>query len=151
MRLKRLRNWRLYRDGRCGGGIILGALRQEQLDPAGASESLARTLQIDPFLRGSPASPSVVRKLLARTLLQTRQPDRAKTQLENVLTDGLDPEASWLLSRAYLLTGNSRKGSPASDFGGRLHHRHIPSRTGRLRRCQGLRTMPRGYLPCRTE
>ena len=51
----------------------------------------------------------MVRKLLARTLLQTGQPDPARIQLETVLTDGPDPEASWLLSRAYLLSGDFAK------------------------------------------
>ena len=90
-------------------GVILGALRQERLDSTGASVALARALQIDPLLHGSPASPAMVRKLLARTLLQTRQPSDAKTQLETVLTEGSDPEASWLLSRAYLLSGDVAK------------------------------------------
>jgi hypothetical protein len=59
-------------------------------------------LRADPDLRGADASPQNVRKLLARTLLQTSEPARAKTFLEAVLAGGTDREASWLMSRAFL-------------------------------------------------
>jgi tetratricopeptide (TPR) repeat protein len=95
------------------GGVILGALCQERLDSSVASKALIRALQADPRLHGAVASPSAVRKLLARTLLQTRQPSQAKTYLETVLLDGPDPEASWLMSRAYLLCGDVPKAAQA--------------------------------------
>jgi hypothetical protein len=100
------------------GNVILGALKQERFDAAGASASLANALRIDPLLRRAPASPAMIRKLLGRTLLQLHQPDQAKTQLEAVLSDGSDPEASWLLSRAYLLSGDVAKATQFLSLAG---------------------------------
>ena len=55
------------------------------------------------------AAPGAVRKLLGRTLLQTGRAEAAKYYLDAVLREGPDAEASWLLSRAYLVCGDTTK------------------------------------------
>lgn len=87
------------------GALILGLLRLELTDPDGASEALGRAVRIDPTLRGAPAPPAEVRKVLARSLLQAGRPAEARAQLRVVLAAGRDAEASWLLSRAWLQAG----------------------------------------------
>jgi len=88
------------------GSVILGILHQERSNPAGAAEALDRALQADPQLQGAPASPTEVRKLLARTLLETNQTQKAAAHLEAIVSSPPDLETSWLLSRAYLLSGD---------------------------------------------
>jgi tetratricopeptide (TPR) repeat protein len=97
----------------CRGNVILGMLYQERADPARARVSLDRALRADPLVHGAPASAIEVRKLLARTLLETGDPKGAVTHLEIAMAAGPDPETSWLLSRAYLLTGKTSK---ATEF-----------------------------------
>jgi cytochrome c-type biogenesis protein CcmH/NrfG len=84
------------------GLLMLGVLRVEMNDPAGASEVLQRGLELDPDVRGAIIAPSTLRKALARAMLQTGRPGAAKGPLTAVLDSGADPEASWLLSRVYL-------------------------------------------------
>ena len=91
------------------GSVILGILHQEQANPAGAAEALARALQADPQLQGAPASSTEVRKLLARTLLETNQARKAAAHLEAIVSNPPDLETSWLLSRAYLILGDIPK------------------------------------------
>ena len=91
------------------GNVILGILHQERASPARAAEALDRALQADPQLRGAPASLIEVRKLLARTLLETNQAPKAAAHLEAIISNPPDQETSWLLSRAYLLSGDIPK------------------------------------------
>jgi tetratricopeptide (TPR) repeat protein len=88
------------------GSVILGILHQEQANPAGAAEALDRALRADPQLQGAPASSIEVRKLLARSLLETNQTQKAVACLEAIISNPPDHETSWLLSRAYLLSGD---------------------------------------------
>jgi tetratricopeptide (TPR) repeat protein len=95
------------------GGVVLGILSDKNADPERAVPALTGALQADPNLRGAAASPRAVRTLLARDLLEIRQPDKAKTQLDAVLSGGDDPEAFWLLSRALLQKNDPRKAAEA--------------------------------------
>ena len=103
------------------GSLVLGVLRHEAGDPVAASAALARAIEVDPTLRDGMAPPAAVRKLLARGLLQTDRPGVAKGHLETVLKSGPDPEASWLLSRVFLLEEDAPRATAAlasaGDFG----------------------------------
>jgi hypothetical protein len=82
---------------------MLGRIRSELDDPAGAARALRRGLQIDPQGRSiAPLPVASVRKLLAGSLLRAGQPAEARTILEAHLEAGPDPEASWLLSRCFI-------------------------------------------------
>jgi tetratricopeptide (TPR) repeat protein len=87
------------------GSVTLGLLLKDQNDPAGSARALEQALQHDPALQGAPVPPAAIRKLLARELLETSRPARARAQLLNVLGEGQDSEADWLLSRAWLQEG----------------------------------------------
>ena len=89
------------------GAAILGLLRIELEDYAAAVEPLKRALKIDPTLRGSEAGPAFLRKALANSLLQIGRHAEAKEQLRIVLDEGRDADASWLLSRAWLQSGDA--------------------------------------------
>lgn len=89
------------------GDFMLGVIRFEQGDPQAAAESLQRALKRDPLARGASSPPAQFHKALARALLRTGQPVPAKEQLLEVLKNGPDSEASWLLGRAALQEGNT--------------------------------------------
>ena len=89
------------------GDQILGQAQYENDDPAEAANSWRRALNCDPSAQGGPGSSGQLRKLLARALMRVGRRGRAKTQLEAVLTAAADPEASWLLSRVFLLDGSA--------------------------------------------
>jgi len=89
------------------GEVVLGLLLGTEHDPVGSATALDHALRLDPTLAGSATSPAAVRKLLARSLLQTRRPAEARRSLEAVLAEGTDPEATWLLSRAFLQEGDT--------------------------------------------
>jgi tetratricopeptide (TPR) repeat protein len=83
--------------------VMLGRIRAEVQDPAGAARALRRALEIDP--RGQAFAPlpvDSVRKLLAGSLLQSGRPAEARAVLETTLRAGPDPEASLLLSRSFI-------------------------------------------------
>ncbi len=85
------------------GLLVLGTARAELHDPAGAVVALRRFFELDP--EGAVAAPSPVRPfrlLLARSLLKTRRPAEARQVLANLLAQGPDAEASWLLGRSYI-------------------------------------------------
>jgi hypothetical protein len=83
--------------------LMLGTARAEIRDAAGAAEALQRWLELDP--EGRAAAPHPVapfQKLLAGSLLKSRQPQAARTVLQTLLGAGPDPEAAWLLSRCFI-------------------------------------------------
>jgi tetratricopeptide (TPR) repeat protein len=85
------------------GFLMLGTARAELADPAGAAEALRRWRQFDPEGRSAAPHPvAAFRKLLARSLLKSRQPSEARAVLEALLEAGPDPEATWLLSRSFI-------------------------------------------------
>jgi tetratricopeptide (TPR) repeat protein len=93
------------------GLLILGEIQLLLKNPDGAAEAIRKGLELDPSAKGLPVSPHHFRKLLARSWLEIGQPARAietlsaePGKIDSVL---IDPEASWLLSRAYLQNGRS--------------------------------------------
>src|SRR5262249_22703804 len=58
-------------------------------------------------------------RLLARCLLESGQPSRTRFEIEQVLTKGPDPEASWILSRALLMEGRVEQARAALLASGR--------------------------------
>jgi Flp pilus assembly protein TadD len=95
-RLARRPGWEFW------GELDQGMIRSELGDPAGAASALQRALDRPEAARLDRPTLSHHRKLLARSLLRTARPAEAAAVLRQVLGDGPDPEASWLLSRAAL-------------------------------------------------
>ena len=104
--------------------LILGQIKLAQDDPAGAAVCLGRALMLDPTAREDTEPPSFYHKLLARALLRTEQPAEAASQLRTVLDSGSDPEASWLLSRAYLQSGSLNQATAALERGDSYRDEH---------------------------
>lgn len=98
-RLSRQPGWQLQ------GELMLGSLRSELNDPAGAALVLRQALERPEASGLSKELASKYQKLLGRTLIQTSKPDEARALLRKHLDRGLDEEASWLLSRAELAVG----------------------------------------------
>ena len=94
------------------GHRALGPLLLRRHDAAGAAASFREVLR-----REGPggASTASVRKLLARALLSGQKPGEARAVLRPVLDLGPDPEASWLLGRAWLQEGNSAEALAATE------------------------------------
>ena len=84
---------------------MLGAIQFELNDPDGAIALWQRSLALAETTQGSDASSILVRKKLARALLQAQRPVEAIDQLQIVLAQEPDSESFWLLSRAYLQQG----------------------------------------------
>jgi tetratricopeptide (TPR) repeat protein len=93
------------------GSLIVGMLRAEMNDPAGASRALAEALRRDPSARGGLISAAKYRKMLADCLLQVHRPTEARAALSELLAAGSDAEAAWLLSRADLQSGSDSSAS----------------------------------------
>jgi tetratricopeptide (TPR) repeat protein len=106
---------------RSRGALIAGLIHQQRSDPAGAASALGRALYADPDLRGGVAPPAAVRRMLGRALLQIGRPGEARRHLDAVLGAGADPEAAWLLGRAFLQERAAGRASgaiaAAGDFG----------------------------------
>ena len=86
-----------------GANLMLGRVRAEQRDPAGAAEALRIALTRPDEWQGAEPTDRVV-KHLARFLLQTGRPDQARDALRP-LDSSDDPEACWLLTRCDLQQG----------------------------------------------
>ena len=87
--------------------VILGSLRAEVNDSAGAAQAFARALQLDPEGRVNASIPvAQVRKLLAGSLLRSSRAAEARPVLEMHLKAGPDPEATWLLGRCFIQEGD---------------------------------------------
>ena len=98
-RLARLPGWELR------GELDLGTLRAELNDPAGAAAVLRQALKRPETSHLDRPANTQFRKLLARNLLRIALPGEARVILEEMLDNGQDTEASWLLSRARLQEG----------------------------------------------
>jgi tetratricopeptide (TPR) repeat protein len=85
------------------GDLMLGRIRAEQHDPAGAAEALRRALTRPDEWHGAD-QPDRVGKQLARFLLQAGRPDQARDALRH-LAAADDPESNWLLGRCDLQEG----------------------------------------------
>jgi tetratricopeptide (TPR) repeat protein len=95
------------------GDLMLGSIRVALNDLPGAAEAFRRVLSLDPKEIDNSREPSQLRKLIARTLLRVGQPAAARTPLQSILGQRADPEAAWLLSRAYLQEGDKVRAQAA--------------------------------------
>jgi hypothetical protein len=88
------------------GLLLTGQLESMVENPKEGAAALEQGLKRDPAARGAVFPVDYYRKLLARDLLQLGRAHEAQEPLQAVLAGGADPEAAWLLSRAYLQVGN---------------------------------------------
>jgi tetratricopeptide (TPR) repeat protein len=95
------------------GGVRLGRLRADLLDPAGAAAVLSDALRRDPKLDGADLEPAAAVRLLVRCWLRTGRPAEARALLQDDAGRGLDPEGAWLLSRAWLQEGKLTEAASA--------------------------------------
>jgi tetratricopeptide (TPR) repeat protein len=105
-RLEKYPGWELR------GELSRSGILAELNDPAQAATVLRRALARPEAASLDVPTRSKYRKLLARTLLRVGEAAEARDVLLRVLESGPDPEASWLLSRAYLLRGTA---GPAAE------------------------------------
>jgi tetratricopeptide (TPR) repeat protein len=89
------------------GDMVLGTIQATVNDVRGAAESFRRVLRLDPKEIDNSHEPTHFRKLIARIFLRVGQPSLARTLLQSILAQRADPEAAWLLSRAYLQEGDN--------------------------------------------
>ncbi len=92
-------------DWEARGELMLGRIRTEQADTAGAAEAFGRALA-RPDQWHEADRPDRVRKQLARLLLRTGRAERARDALRPLGGSGDDPEACWLISRCDLQQGD---------------------------------------------
>ena len=111
---------------------MFGEIQRLLKNPEGAVDAIKKGLEIDPSAKGLAAGPEHFRKMLARSWLDIGQPNRA---IQTLLTEPgkpgpalTDPEARWLLSRAYLQTGQIADATSALHQSGsyRLENPLIP-------------------------
>ncbi len=100
------------------GFLLLGEIRALLDDRKGAVDALTWGLHSDPRAQGALQPPSYFRKLLARSLLQLGRPAEALRALEAIRSGdatggGLDQEAQWLTSRAWLQEGKLSEAATA--------------------------------------
>ncbi|WP_210420277.1 tetratricopeptide repeat protein [Aquisphaera giovannonii] len=109
-------------SGRPGWGprarLLLGRIRRELLDPAGAATFLDDAIKDGPAIAASGADLREIRLLLATSLIEAARPAEAREVLRAALAAGPDPRASWLLSRACLLAGEAGEAGAALDDSG---------------------------------
>ena len=87
--------------------VILGRIRAEVQDHAGAARALRRGLELDPQGRAvAPLPVDSIRKLLIASLLRSGRPAEARAALDTLLGADPDPEGSWLLSRCFIQEGH---------------------------------------------
>jgi tetratricopeptide (TPR) repeat protein len=104
--------------------LMLGQLRSTLNDPAGAVGVLEPVVRDPKKLVDATSAPSLFLKLLARNLLQISRPADARAQLQEALSSGTDPEASWLLSRAFLQEGMLAPAKTALEQSGNYRAMH---------------------------
>ena len=104
--------------------VLLGDIQKSRNDPDGAVIFWRRAIEHEESATGNVHTPIVQPKELARALLQTRQPVEARLQLDRLLSSQLDPEAFWLLSRAYLQEGEKNKSLAAWEKSGSYRDDH---------------------------
>jgi tetratricopeptide (TPR) repeat protein len=81
--------------------FLRGQIRTQKSDPAGAARAFERALE-QPDQWKFMVDPALIRKQLARCLLQTGQPALAREQVRELTGLNRDQEACWLLSRCDL-------------------------------------------------
>jgi cytochrome c554/c'-like protein len=104
------------------GTLLLGEIRAMLDDPKGAVDALGRGLELDPLAKGALNSAFHYKKVLARSLLQLGRPAEARQAIEATLArngiGGLEPEAEWLMSRAWLQEGKIKEAAAALALAG---------------------------------
>jgi tetratricopeptide (TPR) repeat protein len=104
------------------GLLLLGEIQAMLDDPRGSVESLRAALERDPSASGAPFPLADYRKRLARGLLKLGRPAEARAALDALRESdgagGLDREAEWLLSRAWLQEGKLERAASASSSAG---------------------------------
>ena len=106
------------------GELARGALRSELDDPVGAAIALRRALRGPEATRLEPNLESKHRKTLVRSLLRTENLGDARAELKPLLDRQGDAEASWLLSRIALASGDVREAATALDAAGSYRKLH---------------------------
>jgi tetratricopeptide (TPR) repeat protein len=117
-RLAQLPAWRVR------ASLMLGEARAALNDPAGAVEAIEPVMSSEEALRAATSAPAPFRRNLARNLLRLGRPEPATSQLRLVLRKGPDREASWLLSRALLQTGEIAEANAALGQAGPYRVEH---------------------------
>ena len=102
-RLRRQPGWASRAD------MMLGTIRASINDLPGAAESFRRAMGLDPAEIDKSRDPSQFRKQIARAFLRAGRPVEARSPLQSILDRRADPEAAWLLSRAYLQEGDKAR------------------------------------------
>ncbi len=104
------------------GFLLLGEIRVQLDDRKGTIDALSRGLELDPGANGALHPPSYFRNLLARSLLALGRATEARHALEGIragdANGGLDPEAEWLKSRAWLQEGKIPEADGALTLAG---------------------------------
>ncbi len=115
-RLSRLPGWEVR------GSILLGRLRLDLLDPAGAAAAFGQALDRDPRLDGTGTTPLEVETLLIRGLLQSGRAAEALDRLRRLeaCPDPGGAEIASLSSRAFLQQGRIAEARAALERVGRL-------------------------------
>ncbi|MGP0067354.1 MAG: multiheme c-type cytochrome, partial [Isosphaeraceae bacterium] len=114
------------------GNFLLADIQEFVDNPPGVVEAGRSALDREPTAKGAVTDASHFRKLVARNLLRLGRPAEARAQLEapGVAKSGSksDPEADWLLSRAYLQEGRILEATDALTRSGsyRADHRLTP-------------------------
>ena len=111
-RLARLRGW----EGRAEA--LLGAIELAQNDPEAALRSWRGILGGKQVEKEAGPPPIVPPMDVARALLQTHQPRKARSYLETALASKPEPEGFWLLSRAFLQEGTKDEALGALEKSG---------------------------------
>jgi predicted CXXCH cytochrome family protein len=106
------------------GLMMLGIIKAAMNDVRGADDSFRRALELDSGEIDKSADPNRLRKLIVRTSLQSGQPRSARTLLGPIMAGGTDPEAAWLLSRAFLQEGDVNQASGALERSGNYRAEH---------------------------
>jgi tetratricopeptide (TPR) repeat protein len=104
--------------------MLLGNLRATLNDVPGSADSFRRALSLDPGRIDQSSDPAGLRKLIARIDLRADRPAEARDVLRPIVERGPDPEASWLLSRAYLREGEGAKARESLALAGSYRAAH---------------------------
>jgi len=106
------------------GLLILGEIEGLLDNPKGACDAVREGLTLDPEAKGAFFPSAHYRRLLARSLLRLGRPTEAIEPLQAILGTTMppatdhDPEANWLLSRAYLQMGRTTDAEAALQRAG---------------------------------
>ncbi len=118
-RLSRVPEWEVR------GSLVLGDILALLDDPKGSVDAFRAALERDPSAGGAPLPISHYWNGLARGLLKLGRPVEARQTLAKVLARLAaehDPQAEWLLSRAWLQEGNIKEATAALALANRYRN-----------------------------